>query len=143
MSREYIKPLIVPCGRCGNTNIFNQPYAYHAGFGDQGFLYDDDGHLTLVWSCFDPAFEAVVGRQNAWALGPEDQRTFEDALIPAPSGGRWRFSNPPRCLRCSNPIGKPMGSNVMYFVYDGSIVTDYGPGRRELRGQVRTESGGA
>ena len=139
MSREYLRPLVVNCGACGNANVFNQPYAYHAGFSDQGFLYNDDGHLTLVWSCFDPAFEAVVGRQNAWALGPDDQHRFEGALIPAPSGGRWRFSNPPRCLRCSGWIGRPMGSNVMYLVYDGIVITDNGPGMRQLRDHIRTE----
>jgi hypothetical protein len=138
MSIEYVKPLIVKCGACGNANVFNQPYSYHAGFANQGFLYDDDGHLTLVWSCFDPAFEAVVGRQNAWALGPSDQRRFEEALNPAPSGGRWRFENSPRCMRCSSPIGSPMGTNVMYLVYDGSVITDHDPGARSLRDQMRT-----
>src|ERR1022692_4482532 len=109
MTREYLKPLVVSCGGCGHENVFNQPYAYHAGFSDQGFLYDDSGHLTLVWSCFDPAFEALVGPQNPWALGRDDRRRLEEALLPAPSGGRWRFSNPPRCLRCSESIGDPMG----------------------------------
>jgi hypothetical protein len=102
-------------------------------------LYDDGGHLTLVWSCFDPAFEAVVGKQNAWVLGTVDQRRFEEALKPAPSGGRWRFSNPPRCLRCNSSIGSPMGSNVMYLVYDGSVITDQGAGAFRLRECMRTE----
>jgi hypothetical protein len=67
VTREYLKPLIVKCVRCAAENVFNQPYAYHAGFADQGFLYDDAGHLTLVWSCFDPAYVELVGPQNAWA----------------------------------------------------------------------------
>jgi hypothetical protein len=138
MSREYLKPLTIECAACGNANVFNQPYAYHAGFGDQGFLYDDEGHLTLVWSCFDPAFEAVVGRQHAWVLGAEDRRKFEEALSPAPSGGRWRFSNPPRCMRCRAPIGSPIGPNVMYLVYDGSVVTDLGSGVHGLRDYLRS-----
>jgi hypothetical protein len=138
MTREYVTPLVVKCSGCGYENVFNQPYAYHAGFSDQGFLYNDEGHLTLVWSWFDPAFEALVGRQNPWMLGPNDRRRFEDALIPAPTGGRWRFSNPPRCLRCGGAIGSAMGTNVMYLVYDGSIITDDHTGRFTLREHLRT-----
>jgi len=26
------------CPTCGHANNFDQPYAYHAGFSDQGFL---------------------------------------------------------------------------------------------------------
>jgi hypothetical protein len=81
-----------------------------------------------------------VGQQNAWALGPDDRRKFEEALAPAPNGGRFRFSNPPRCLRCSGPIGDPMGrSNVMYLEYDGSVITDLGPGHRRLRDYLLIE----
>ena len=50
MTREYTKPVVVPCTHCGASNVFNQPYAYHAGFGDQGFLYSESGTCTLVWN---------------------------------------------------------------------------------------------
>jgi hypothetical protein len=105
-------------------NVFNQPYPYHAGFGDQGFLYNDEGNLTLVWSAYDPSYAKIVGKQNPWALTEKDKRKLEDALLAAPHGGAWKFSNPPRCTECGNPIGAPIESNIYYYLYDGSIDLD-------------------
>ena len=124
MQREYVKPTTLTCGACKHTNVFNQPYPYHAGFGDQGFLYNDKGNLTLVWSAYDHSYEKIVGKQNSWMLKEEDKRKLEDALLPAPHGGSWRFSNPPRCTECGNPIGSSIESNIYYYRYDGSIDLD-------------------
>src|SRR6185295_8528842 len=74
----YLKNTIIKCGSCGHANIFNQPYPYHAGFSDQGFLYNDAGHLTLSWSCYDPAFERIVGGKNPWTLTLAEQQKVED-----------------------------------------------------------------
>src|SRR5208283_3069572 len=104
MTREYTKPVVVPCKHCGASNVFNQRYAYHAGFGDQGFLYSEAGTCTLVWSAYDPDFEALVGKHNPWVLSREKQQILENALQPAPDGSRWLFSNPARCLTCGHPI---------------------------------------
>ena len=98
-------------------------------------LYNDAGTLTLVWSAFDPAFEAIVGRKNPWVLTVEDQAKLENQLVPAPSGGRWRFKNPPRCKYCGNPIGDPIGRNVYYLFYNGSIDAD-GSLRKECKGLI-------
>lgn len=122
--RTHVKGTVIKCASCGYANIFNQPYPYHAGFGDQGFLYDDAGTLTLTWSCFDPAFEAMVGRKSPWAMAREDQQKLEEAFLPAPSGGRWRFSNPARCVKCGSPISDPIDRTIYYLLYDGSIQTD-------------------
>jgi len=124
MTREYTKPLVVPCKRCGASNVFNQPYAYHAGFGDQGFLYSGSGKCTLVWSAYDPSFEALVGRLNPWVLSREKQQILENALQLAPDGSRWLFKNPARCLTCGYPISGPMSETVYYLEYDGSIIVD-------------------
>ena len=106
--RTYIKTTVIKCSSCSHANIFNQPYPYHAGFSDQGFLYNDAGNLTLTWSCYDPAFVMVAGKKSPWALSLTEQKKIEDALLPAPSGGRWRFGNPARCLVCSSPISDPI-----------------------------------
>jgi hypothetical protein len=124
MTREYTKPLVVPCPHCGGSNVFNQPYAYHAGFGDQGFLYNGPGTCTLIWSAYDPEFEALVGRHNPWALSREKQRTVEEALQPAPDGSRWLFSNPARCRTCGHAISGPMGETIYYLEYEVSIDVD-------------------
>ena len=115
---------LVPCRSCRLVNVFKQPYQYHAGFGNQGFLYNDAGTLTLVWSSYDAAYDAIVGHRHPWALTTELQHKLEARLLPAPTGGSWRFSNPPRCRFCGHAIGEPIGTNIYYLFYDGSIDAD-------------------
>ena len=124
MMREYTKPVVVQCTGCGARNVFNQPYAYHAGFGDQGFLYNESGTCTLIWSAFDPTFQTLVGRANPWVLSRAKQQILEDALQPAPDGSRWLFSNPARCLTCGRPISGPMSQTIYYLEYEGSVSVD-------------------
>jgi hypothetical protein len=118
--------LIVKCQRRGKDNTFEQPYAYHAGFSDQGFLYSDSGHCTLVWSWYDPSIERMFGSKPMWTQEPGERERFENALRFAPDGGRWRFHNRPRCLHCSAPIAGSMLEHIYYLVYPGSIITDQG-----------------
>jgi hypothetical protein len=130
----------IPCPQCQRPNHFAQPHLYHAGFGDQGFLYDDAGHLTLTWSIYDPIFERYVGKRVAWDLSAEERRPFEDALKPAPSGGRWRFENPARCLFCGAKLLDPIGpASVYYVLYPDSIVTSPAPFERSLVDLVDTD----
>jgi hypothetical protein len=111
----------VTCAACGGENIFAQPYPYHAGFSDRGFLYNEAGTSTLIWSTYDPDYVALVGRFHAWTLSSEQRAFLEQALAPAPSGGRWLFANSPRCMGCGAPIGKPLvEGNIYYFAYPGS-----------------------
>lgn len=131
---------VIRCPACDGANKFGQPYAYHAGFANQGFLYNDAGTLTLVWSSFDPA-EGIVGKVHPWTLGPKLQSTSEASVLPAPTGGAWRFANPPRCLSCGAPIGKPMcESNIYYLVYPGSVILDEGPTQRAFAKVLKPES---
>ncbi len=116
--------ITISCSSCGHKNGFDQPYPFHAGFADQGFLYNDAGNLTLIWSCYDPAYEAVVGGGNPWSLIAEQQSLLESALCEAPSGGRWRFANPARCMKCTNPISGPITETIYYLRYPGSVDTD-------------------
>ena len=116
--------LRVRCNHCGKDSVFEQPYAYHAGFGNQGFLYNDAGTLTLVWSTFDPAYTAMVREKHPWGLTQFEQRTIEEALRAAPSGGRWRFTNPARCVNCASVISGPMVETIYYLEYPGSVITD-------------------
>ena len=120
MTREFTKPLVVRCPGCGSSNVFNQPYAYHAGFGNQGFLYNETGNCTLVWSSFDPDYEALVGRWHPWALTEEQRTLIENALKPAPDGTRWLFDNPARCLKCGHPISGSIRSTIYYLQYENS-----------------------
>jgi predicted RNA-binding Zn-ribbon protein involved in translation (DUF1610 family) len=119
------KQLSIVCPKCGHLNVFNQPYAYHAGFGNQGFLYNDDGNLTLTWSVYDPDFRKLVANTDIWGVNNwEKVKSFEDWLPSAPHDGRWRFGNPARCLSCKAEISPPMGPNIYYVLYEGSIQAD-------------------
>jgi uncharacterized C2H2 Zn-finger protein len=129
--------LIVRCTKCGRDNIFDQPYAYHAGFSEHGFAYSDSGHFTLVWRWDDPAMEHYAGIDAYPSVAhcfpakddPEQEqdskmrRSFEDALPPAPDGSRWGFRNPARCIYCSEPISGSMFQTVYYLIFPQSIVT--------------------
>jgi len=114
----------IECKHCGKKNIFDQPYPYHAGFADQGFLYNDAGNLTLVWGVLDPVLEEIFPGQTLWTMSLLNRWRFEKMLLPAPFGGRWRFRNPARCIQCSKPISSPMLRSNHYLVYPGSIKTD-------------------
>lgn len=115
--------ITITCPECGHHNVFQQPYAYHAGFGNQGFLYNEAGNRTLIWSSFDPEYEAIVGNCHPWAL-TEDLRTKLQDCLPPDTGGKWLFGNPARCLACGHPISEPMTENIYYLVYDDSIDLD-------------------
>jgi hypothetical protein len=113
--------LNVTCKSCATENEFAQPYAYHAGFGNQGFLYDEAGTLTLIWSTFDPSWQQLVGKTHPWGLTAQQRDLLETALLPAPSGGKWLFGNPPRCLSCGASIGDSIISTIYFFVYPNSV----------------------
>jgi hypothetical protein len=125
--------VIMSCNSCGYKHKFDQPHPLHAGFSNQGFLYNDEGNLTLVWSSFDPAYEAIVGKSYPWALTAAQQNLFENALRPAPSGGRWRFANSARCTECADTLSGPITETIYYLRYPGSIDTDGTSGERRLK----------
>ena len=124
--KSKAKKLKLVCNNCDKSNLFDQPYAYHAGFSDQGFLYDDTGHMTFVWSWFDPVFKDLFPDNTRWTEDELEQKRFESMLLEAPSGGKWRFKNPARCLHCREPILGPMLDMIYYIVYPNSVITDKG-----------------
>lgn len=118
--------LPITCKHCGKDTLFEQPYPYHAGFTDQGFLYNNAGNLTLVWSVLDPVLDKLFPGQPTWTLNLLKRRRFEKIMLPAPDGGYWRFRNPARCIHCAKPISKPMLHSPHYLIYPGSLITDLG-----------------
>jgi len=118
--------VLVECSACHHLNYFDQPYEYHAGFSNVGFLYDDRGTRTLVWSSFDPAYRKIVGDVHPWSLSAVQQLALESALKPAPDGGSWRFENPARCTRCHQAIKGSIATDIYYLRYPGSIDLDRG-----------------
>ena len=134
--------MIVACSACGHENSFEQPYAYHAGFGNQGFLYNDAGNRTLVWSSFDPAWESLIGQVHPWTLGSSGWDRVEAALAPLPDGTQWKATNPPRCTQCGAAIGRPISSGEIYYlVFPESLVLDEPAGANEFRELIRRYPG--
>ena len=113
----------VTCARCGAANLFDQPYAYHAGFGDSVFLYNDAGNCTLVWGTYDPAYLELAGESNPWNPPTAVQERLERVLPRSPLGDRWTFASPARCGTCGAPIRAPMiDGEIHYLEYPGSII---------------------
>lgn len=102
MNTENKSLTVVKCSKCGYENIFNQPYPYHAGLGNQGFLYNEKGNCTLIWDSYDPDYIAIVGESHPWTLDRDQQKKLEELLELDP-GGRWLFKNPARCAKCQFP----------------------------------------
>jgi hypothetical protein len=132
--------MVIICGLCQAENEFAQPYPYHAGFGNQGFLYNDGGNSTLVWSSFDPAYEEIVGKTHPWVLSDALRAKLESLLPASPKGDLWRFANPARCIKCHNEISPPIGDNIYYLEYPESVILDTGPDSRKLRDYLGTSA---
>ena len=130
--------IAVPCPSCGRANDFAE--AYHAGFSELGFLYNEAGNLTLVWGVFDPAYVAVVGNHNPWCLSRKQERALEQALLPSPAGDRWLFANPARCTHCSAQIASPMSKQIYCYIYPGSVWTFESVRALNLAAQMRKAS---
>lgn len=116
--------MILKCKYCGEENSFDQPNKYHAGFSNVGFIYNDTGNLTLIWSTFDRDYTAIVGDHHPWTLNEEKRLKFEQRLKPSPKGGKWSFINPARCNKCKQPISDPIFEDIYYLVYPNSIKID-------------------
>jgi uncharacterized protein len=134
--------IVVTCPHCGHGNVFAQPYPYHAGYGNQGFLYSEAGDCTLTWSSFDREYAAVVGAKQPWALTDADREALEARLAPAPDGTRWLFSNPARCKQCHAPISGPMTETLYYLRNDCTVDRDirsgWATGLKDLLGRARS-----
>lgn len=124
--QSFKPPLTLKCKECCHENQFSQPYAYHAGFSDQGFIYNEGGNATLIWSIYDPYFK----KHFAMALWPVRDRakaqTMEDALPLSPKGDRWSFLAPARCGKCRAPISQPMTETVYYLVFPDHVELEGG-----------------
>ena len=119
MGRNLKTHPIKYCPHCGSELPFDRSYGFHAGFSNLGFLYNDNGDMVFVWSSFDPDYVALAGRNHPWSLNESEQARIEEQLLPAPQGGRWRFSNPARCLKCRQPVSGPMNQTIYGLLFDG------------------------
>lgn len=85
--------------------------AYHAGKGDEFFLYCDNDTTVLTFSWYDATYERLIGKgtvgPNPFDLTEEQQKKVENHLVRCPCGGRFLFRNPLKCPSCSGVFSDP------------------------------------
>jgi len=103
------------CPHCRGVLHLPQPYPYHAGFSNEGFLYCDTDATVLTFSSYNPHYRAIVGDVHPWMLDPTQRLSIEDHLLPCPCGGRFLFAVEPRCPLCGASLS-PALPGPGYFV---------------------------
>ena len=107
--------MFLECPSCRRAIEARQPYPYHAGFSDIGFLYCDKNSDVVTWSTYDETFTKLVGDVVPWGLDEGAQRKIEGAVIDCPCGGKFRFENPLRCPFCKAVV-RPRGTIYFYII---------------------------
>jgi hypothetical protein len=124
MPRDLQTHPLKRCQQCRIELSFDRSYGFHAGFSNSGFLYNDAGDASFIWSSFDPDYAALVGERHPWTLTDQQRQRIEDSLLPSPTGGAWRFSNPARCPHCRGPISGPITETIYGLAFDGRSAPD-------------------
>lgn len=102
---------------------------YHAGFGDEGFLYCNNDSTVLTFSAYDENYEKLVPKKMPWPprvggeLTKREQGLIEQHLRPCPCGGSFKFKNKPRCPSCGKSIERLIDS-IHYIVIQRNIDGD-------------------
>jgi len=95
------------CESCGVE--ISVAEAYHAGKGDEAFLYCDRDSTALTFCIYDEAYRRIVGRAAfPWNLTANEKEEVERLLVECPCGGRFSFKNPLRCPICGGVFSDPM-----------------------------------
>ena len=112
----------ISCPGCGRTIILKQPYQYHAGFSDRGFLYCDSCSGLVTFSTYNPFYVRLVGEKHPWSLNQDEKQKVEDHLQPCCGGaGHYRFDAPPRCPYCNCSLSELL-IDKMHYIEIGDVV---------------------
>src|SRR5258708_6847015 len=112
------------CGQRGTSMEFDR---FHAGLGDEGYMYCDRDATVITWSSFDPTYSSMVHNTHPWMLTDAEKRIVEAAIIECPCGGRFRFGNPPLCPHCSGDLSDLAPEPIYYVVLGRRIDGDVSP----------------
>ena len=83
------------CDACHHTFLVR---SFHAGMGEQAYLYSGSGRHTLIVDGHVAGAPVPLAEPDAAALA-----SLEAALPPAPDGTRFAYRNPFRCPHCAAP----------------------------------------
>lgn len=106
------------CPSCGRPVEYER---FHAGFGDQGFIYGSNDATVLTWSAYDPNYLALVDALP-WILSAEQQHAVEAEIASDIPGAPFRFDNPPRCPHCQHALLELADDSRAYFVVTGHRI---------------------
>lgn len=102
------------CPVCNVSFHIDQPYQYHAGFGNQGFLYCDSCPNLVVFGSYDPEYVKIIQSKHPWTLNEAEKERVESRLRHCSCGGRFRFTAAPRCPLCNAPIPSILRDFIHY-----------------------------
>jgi hypothetical protein len=108
-------------GRCPHCERELEYERYHAGFGDQGYLYCDQDATVVTWNSYDPTYSGLVGDTHPWMLDDQQKSRVERSVIACPSGGAFRFSANPRCPYCMGELPE-LKKDPIFFVITGARI---------------------
>lgn len=105
----------IKCPECRRTFEVSQKYPYHAGFGNQGFLYCERCPNLVVFNSFDRRYTAIVGQVHPWGLDFVKKSMVEGQLKACACGGNFRLSAKPRCPLCNAEIPGILPDGIHYI----------------------------
>ncbi|MEQ1527561.1 MAG: hypothetical protein ABL911_12560 [Gallionella sp.] len=111
----------INCPACGQITTIAQEYQYHAGFGNQGFLYCDSCPTIIEFGSYNSKYTSIVNGKHTWSLDSEEMQCVEAGLKPCPCGGHFRFNALPRCPACNEPLPNLL-QDKFHFVEVGRVV---------------------
>jgi hypothetical protein len=103
----------IDCPACARPVEFER---FHAGFGDQGFMYGATAPTVLTWSSFDPVYQHLAPHVHPWMLPVETRTVVEGAVRSDLPGSPYRFSNQPLCPHCKSALPMLFDDSRAYFV---------------------------
>jgi hypothetical protein len=109
----------IDCPACAGAVEFDR---FHAGFGDQGFMYGSTAPTVLIWSSFDRAYRRLVPDQHPWMLSADERAEVEEAIRSDLPGAPYAFDNPPLCPHCGTRLAELFDESRAYFVVVGDRV---------------------
>ena len=111
----------INCPKCHQVFSIPQKQPYHAGFGEVGAYYCDSCPNLVVFSSYDPQYQAIVGKRvHPWTLDAGKARKVERRLMRCPCGGHFRYVAEPRCPLCNETIRSILPASI-YFIETGKV----------------------
>ncbi|OGJ48990.1 hypothetical protein A2229_00470 [Candidatus Peregrinibacteria bacterium RIFOXYA2_FULL_33_7] len=88
--------------------------AYHAGFGDDEYLYCHNCSKTLLIFIYDKIYNYLINGDFSWKLSNTSKNLIEKNLQDCDCGGNFRFNLEPRCPNCHKSLQELIPNEIYY-----------------------------